>query len=458
MALSPSKMMRFHFPRSMKIGLVAGCGLLILACGGSDESERPAAIVPAVEAVQARSGALPLRERVSGTVRAENQVAIRAEIDAPIVEVYVRSGDTVERGEPLVRLDDRQLRDQLRQAQASVRISEAAAAESDARVAELQGQLSRTRRLAEQQLVSVADLEALEAQVGGARASAREAVARIEQARATEQERQSELARTLVRAPVSGRVGQRNAEVGMIARSDTILFQLGDPDDLVVEVPLTQEMLRHVRSGNPAIVSSPALGGAPVEATLARVSPFLQAGSFSTTGEVDVENRDGRLTPGMFVTVDILHGESRQSILVPTSAIYEDPATGSLGVWIVESMGTSAPPAEMTKEVPEKSERVALRPVEVLAQSGGTAGISGVREGEWVVIVGQHLLAQQKEPVARVRPTSWERVVRLQERQRDDLIHGYLEKQQQYARASGAEPPSSSRYLAAAPAGTETSR
>ncbi|HUP65088.1 MAG TPA: efflux RND transporter periplasmic adaptor subunit [Thermoanaerobaculia bacterium] len=419
--------------------------LLALLLSGCAETaqEPPRSAIPAVEAVQARSGAIPLRERVSGTVRAENQVSIRAEIDAPIMEVYVRSGEQVRQGQPLVRLDDRQLQQQLRQAEANVRVTEASAAEAAARVGELETQLARMRRLADQELVSRAEIDALQSQVAVASASASQAAARIDQARATVQERRSELARTVVRAPVSGRVGQRNAEVGMIARSDTLLFEIGDLDDLIVAIPLTQKMLESIRPGHPAIITSPALGGAPIEASLSRISPFLQPGSFSTTGEVDVKNPDGRLTPGMFVTVDILFGESRASTLVPVSAVWENPESGATGVFVA----TLPQRAEPTAELPDTPAPVALRPVEVLAAGSGIAGVTGVREGEWVIVVGQHLLADREGGSARVRRASWERFVQLQSLQREDLLHNFLEKQQAIARKQGAEPPPSSEYL-----------
>lgn len=407
--------------------------------------------IPSVEAVQARSGALPLRERVSGTVRAANQVAIRAEVEGAVLEVYVRSGEAVREGQPLVRLDDRELREQLRQAEANERVARASAAEESARVAELATRLERTRRLAAEQLVSRADLDALEAQVAAARASADQATAQIDQAAALVRQRASALSRTVVRAPVSGHVGRRNAEVGMIAQPDTLLFQIGDLETLVVDVPLTQRMLAHVRTGNRALVSSPALGEAPIEATLSRVSPFLDAGSFSTTGEIDVTNREGRLVPGMFVTVDLLYGESAPSTLVPTSAVWEDPRTGTLGVWTVDSAAPPAPEGEISEE----PNPVSLRPVTLLAEGGGVAGVSGIAAGQWVVTVGQNLLGEREAKQARIRPVAWERVVRLQALQRENLAEEFLRKQQRIARTQGVEPPSAGEYLGGSPGGSK---
>ena len=422
----------------------AGCG-----AGGDDEEE---VVAPPVEAVAARVGTLPLEERLSGVVRAENQVAIRPQIEAPVVEVWVRSGQAVERGQPLVRLDGSALADQLRQAEAAVRLAEGAAAEARARVAELEAQVSRTRVLAAEDLVSQMTLETQEAQLAGARAVAEQAAARVEQARAAVAERRNGLGKTVVRAPVAGRLGQLQAEVGMLVDPSTVLTVVGDLDDLVVEVPLTQEMLAFVREGQTVRVATPALGPEPVEATLTRISPFL-AGSFSTVGEIDLHGPSRGLLPGMFVAVDVLYGESERATLVPLAAVWDDPRSGERGVWTVD---LSAPPAAAAggdgrrdgdRGLSSGSYPVGFRAVEVLAEGAAAAGVAGVSPGTWVVIVGQHLLADRQAESARVRQTSWERVMELQSLQREDLLQGFLDEQQRQARLRGAEPPANEEYL-----------
>lgn len=415
---------------------------LLAGCGGAPE-ERPELQVPAVEAVPARSGTLPVAERVSGVVKAENQVAIRPEVAAPVAAVLVRTGETVSRGQPLVRLRDEALRDQLRQAEAAVALAEAAAAEARARLTAVEAQVTRTRALAAEALVSELDLETQEASLAAARAAAEQAAARVQQARATVEERRSELARTVVRAPVAGRVGARNAEVGMLVDPSTVLFQLGDPGRLVVEVPLTQEMLADVAVGQPALVYAPG-DGEPLRATLSRISPFLVGESFSTTGEIDLANPGGRLSPGAFVPVDLLHGETESATLVPASALVEDLASGELGVWVVAGMPAAAAP---TAEVEGEPRAVRFQAVELVAHGGGTAGIRGLGAGDWVVTVGQHLLAAGEESRARVRVQSWERAMELQAMQREDLLRDFLARQQRWARSRGAEPPSSAEFL-----------
>jgi len=417
--------------------------IALAGCAGGERAERGGPVeAPPVEALPARSGTLPLEERVSGVVRADNQVAIRPEIAAPIVGVFVRSGEAVERGQPLVQLDDVALREQLRQAEASLRLAEAAALGARARVAELEARVRRTRALAAEELVSDQQLETDEAQLDAAEASAAEAAARVEQARATVDERRSALGKTLVRAPVAGRVGRRNAEVGMLADPGSVLFLLGDLGELIVEVPLTEAMLGHVEAGQPVRITTPALD-VPLTARLSRISPFLAEESFSTIGEIDVDNPGGRLRPGMFVTVDVLYGESERATLVPAAALWEDPESGVRGVFVV-----SASPDAASEEGGLSAPRpVEFRPVELLAGGRGAVGVAGVADGEWVVTNGQHLLARDDAATARVRATTWERVAELQSLQREDLLRRFLDEQQRYAATSGAEPPPSSEYL-----------
>ena len=416
---------------------------VLTGCQGDEEAPRQE-LAPAVEAVPARRGTLPLEERLNGVVKADNQVAVRAEIEAPILEVLVRNGEAVQQGQPLVRLNGDTLRDQLRQAEASVRLAQASAQQARAQVAEVEAQVVRTRVLAREKLVSEMMLETQEAQFASAKAGAAQADAVVEQARATVQERRSALDRTVVRAPVAGRVGQRNAEVGMIAGSDDVLFLLGDLSDLVVEVPLTEEMLGYVRTGQPVRIGSPAFGGNPVSATLTRISPFLEASSFSTVGEIDVANEAGRLRPGMFVTVDVLYGQSAQATLVPASALWEDPRSGVRGIYVA---GGPAMVQSSSSEIPAEPRPVQLRPVEVIAEGRAQVGVRGVRPGEWVVIVGQNLLSGNESATARVRPTTWDRVLRLQGLQREDLLEAYMDKQQRLARERGTEPPPSEEFL-----------
>lgn len=439
--------------RSLRLFCGALFALTLVACGPGAERQGAAAVAPLVEAVEARYGALPVEELVPGVVRARNQVAIRPEIAARVDDVLVRSGATVERGQPLVRLAPDELRERLRQAEAEARLAEAAAAAARARVAEIEARVVRSRALAAEELVSAEELETLEAQLDALQASADEAAARIDEARATAEERRSALAKTIVRSPVDGRLGERRVEEGMLVSPADTLFVAGDLGELLVEVTLSEEMLAAVEEGQPVVIERRG-GGEPLRAELSRISPFLARQSFTTVGEIDLTGAQGPLQPGMFVNVRILVGESARAVLVPVAALWEDPNTGRRGIFVVEEAEGLEPPDGPSREVPERARRVAFRAVEVLARGRGAAGVTGIDEGAWVVTIGQHLLSaeiradasgeDESEPLtARVRPVSWERVMELQDLQDEDLLEEFLEKQRKVAAALGAEIPPS---------------
>lgn len=436
-------------PRSRPWGtplLLAAPLLAAVACSGSGTASSDTAAAPpiAVEAVPARSGTLPLVERLSGIARAANQVELRPEIPGIVQEVRVASGAAVRKGQALVRLRDTSQREQLEGAEAALQVAEASAEEARARTRELRAQVVRSRALAEEDLVSPVERETLEAQLAAAEASAAQAVARVAQARATVEERRADLDRTVVRAPMDGRVGRRNVEVGMRVGPESLLFVLGDPTRLIVEVPITEAMLSYLQEGQPVELIGPSSATGPVRGTLARIPPFLAPGSFSTVGEIDIDNTDGKLQPGMFLAVDVRYGETRTATLVPTSSLWEDPGTGTWSLFIVRIDATVAE----SRELSEETHPVERRPVIVIAEGRTAAGVSGVNEGEWVVTVGQHLLARAGDgAMARVRPTTWEQVVELQRLQREDLLERFLDKQQRLARELGAEPPPNEDYV-----------
>lgn len=416
---------------ALRLPLIVAGALALGACG-SDERQFGGDDVaaPPVEAVEARFGGLPLVERLSGTVWAENQIALYPEISGRITAVHVESGAEVERGEILVELDDQQYREQLRQAQAGFRINEARVRQAKAQLAELEAQARRTRSLGDQALVSEVELETLVAQVESARADVALAEAQLEEAAATRAEQEELMTKSFVRAPISGVVGQREAEIGMHVSTSTRLFTIGNLDSVTIEVNISDRMLRHIQVGQPvAVLTTTAEGDArDFRGELTRISPFLDEVTRSADAEIEIPNPDHWLRPGMFVAVDVHYGESRQATLLPTSALFTDPNTGSEGIFLVDTPADSSAVAPAAGETPaalSEPRDVEFRTVNVIARGAMEVAVTTVQPGDWVVTIGQDLLAEGKSQ-ARVRPVTWEYVMNLQGMKREDLLQDIL--------------------------------
>lgn len=421
--------------------LLVGCG------GGSGSAGFPVSSIPPVEVVESRLGSLPLEQRLNGVVQARNQVTIYPEISGRLEAIFVDNGDYVQQGEALARINPRQFEEQVRQAEAGLRVQEAAVLQRRAELRTLEADLARVEQLAARDFTSASELERQRATVDGARASLRHAEALVEQAESSIEEREEALRRTVVRSPVSGRVGRRDAEVGMQVSAASSIFIVGDLTEMQVLVTLTEDMLNYIETGQRVQIHSDRLGASGVQAVVSRISPFLREGSFTTEGRIDVSNSSGLLTPGMYVDVDVFYGETDEATLIPTAALYEDGRTGRLGVFvaaayspepvgseevILEPAGEAVGPGAGLSDPTD----IVFREVDVIARGRESVGVSGIAPGEWVVVVGHDLIdADLSEPVpARVRSLPWERIVRLQEMQQQDLLRQFMDKQQQMAR------------------------
>jgi multidrug efflux pump subunit AcrA (membrane-fusion protein) len=229
-------------------------------------------------------------------------------------------------------------------------------------------------------------------------------------------------------------------DAGQRVDPSTPLFMIGDLDDVRVEVSITDGMMSRIEAGQTTLISIDGRPDTLITAHMSRISPFLEAGSFSASAEIDVPNPGRILRPGMFVAVDVLYGESQQATLVPESALFEHPTSGLMGVYVAPSLAQETPiqepdefdpsnPPPLTEATP-----VQFRQVNVMARGRGVAGVTGIAMGDWVVTVGQDMLASRTGDVsARARPIPWQRVASLQSLQDQDLLLQFMEKQQRLA-------------------------
>ncbi|HES59599.1 MAG TPA: efflux RND transporter periplasmic adaptor subunit, partial [Caldithrix sp.] len=288
---------------------------------------------------------------------------------------------------------------------------------------------------AEKGLASAAQLQTAQTQAISAEASLELANARVDQVKATVEERESALSETVIRAPVAGTVGTRNAEIGMIVNANTRLFTLGQLDNVRIEIILTDRMLNYIQTGQRSEILSDMLPSGSVEAPLTRISPFLHPVSHTTLGEIDLKNPDESLKPGMFVAVDVYYGESENATLVPLSALYENPNTGETGVYINsdtlalnrEPVSTSESDKSMALTNPVEFTFV---PVDVIAKGKMQAGINGIEPGSWIVTLGQNLIGGNSGN-ARVHKVNWNWIEKLQQLQSQDLLKDIMRRQQE---------------------------
>lgn len=413
---------------SVVILLVMFTSLVFTGCAEEEANDTDLTESVTVEAVEQRIGNLPLVHRTTGEMRARNQVEIYPEISARIMQVNVNDGDRVNEGDTLVQLRDDAVREQLNQARHDHEIARAQLRQSQADLRRLEAQFERLQELRERELETALELETLQADIDAAEASVDLARSQMNRAESMIEEQRTNLENTVVRAPVDGVVGNRDAEVGQRVDSGNRLFQIGDVDNMRIYVMLTENMSQVIEPGNRAEIITSNGQNNPVEATVERVSPFLDPVTHTTVAQLEVAENTANLRPGMFVTLDIFYGQTDETTLIPQTALYDHPVEGETGIYVADmsaverELSLEGEPGGQARQITPAPVPVQFVPVDVLSQSRGVAGITALDDTEaWIITIGQHQLAEWDSDQAYVREVDWDHVLDLQSRQARDM-------------------------------------
>lgn len=357
-----------------------------------------------------------------GTLQARATADLYAKIGGQIVEMRVDTGDPVRAGQVLARIDSGELGERVSQAQAALRMAEATLGERKANLGIARSTADRTRSLFEQQLVSQQQNEQVQAELQAAAAQVDVAQASVSQARANVGAVRAELEKTVITAPFSGVIGKRYLDRGAFAATNRPVFSLVDLSKIKTTVPLTEKDAGRVRVGQRALISVEADPSARFQGIVARIASVFDPNTNTTEAEVEIDNPDGRLKPGMFANVSIAFAVEPGAILVPRSAVVEDeretflflaqqaparPASPSGPASPEGKMEKAGPPAWTAKRVavrrigtgtdPARDQVAIEGPVEP-GQSVITLGQQDLRDGVPIVVAGAETTAVDAPP------------------------------------------------------------
>lgn len=310
--------------------------LLLLASvfASSAQSAEPLAVAPVQYREVAQSWS------ADGVVEAVKQSTVSAQIAGRVKEVLFDVGDTVKKGQVILRIDERE-------AAQAVAGSEAQVMQAQAAMQQAKSDYERARQLYTQKFISQAALDKAQAdyKMALAQAAAREAGAE-----------QSALAHgyTAVVAPYSGVVGARLVEVGEMVTVGKPLMSGFDPAQMRVIVDVPQYKLADISSHPQALIELPSQGGSrgvPEGAAVAPAQPFpnrqVQATSVSVLPTADTRTHSTQVRaylpaneagvyPGMFVRVHFTVGKASK-LLIPASAVVHRSEV--VAVYVVDGKG-----------------------------------------------------------------------------------------------------------------------
>jgi RND family efflux transporter MFP subunit len=352
----------------------------------------------------------PLAERVLvvGNLIGAATVQAVPKINGRLESVNVQLGDPVRRGQVIAKVEDREIQEQVRQAEAAYRVGEATIRQRDADLKLAQTNLERNRSLLERQLLPKQTYDDTDARHQAAVAQLDLARAQFEQSKARLDELKINLANTVIASPVDGFVAKRFLDAGATVSPNVPVASLVDIRTVRMVANLVEKDVKRVTVGTHAAIDVDAFPGDTFSGRVSRVAPVFDPATRTAEMEIEVPNPGFRLKPGMYARVQLTVSVRPDAITVPSNAVVR--LDGRPGVFTVPGRSGSAtgaadpaqpddpkPQAE-TKTVgitggntngAQKTMTAKFIPVETGIHDGGNVEIvSGIRDGARVITTG----------------------------------------------------------------------
>jgi RND family efflux transporter MFP subunit len=334
-----------------------------------------------VELAKASRGKISAYLSVVGNLIGEATVEVAPKTGGRLISVSVKLGDQVRRNQVIAKLDDREIVEQVRQAEASHQVAEATIRQREADLKLAETSVDRSRNLYGRQLLPKQTLDDAEARYTASLAQLDLARAQMAQSAARLEELRINLANTNVVSPVNGFVARRNVDPGAWVSQNAGVASIVDISSLRLVANVVEKDLRMVSAGDPAVVEVDAYPGEKFNGRIARVSPILDPNTRMAPMEVEIPNPQYRLKPGMYAKVN-LEVESKENVLlIPKIALVD--SEGQRGVYQAND-----------------ENRAQFKPVKVGLEDAERAEIlDGLREGETIISTGAGALRRNDQLV-----------------------------------------------------------
>lgn len=290
-----------------------------------------------------------------GSVEAVNGIEVANEVPGVIREIGFDSGDMVEEGDVLIRLDSE--------------IDEAALRTRRAEAQLAQQEFKRVENLLPRRAVSQSQFD--------------EAKANYDAARARVNEAEAQLGKKVVRAPFDGKLGLRLVDQGEYIATGTPIVEINMLDPIYLDYTLSERNLPQVEQGYEVEVTVAAVPDETFTGEVSAINTSVNPETRTVRIRATLANPDGKLRPGMFATVMTRQPEEREVVTVPRTAV---------------SYNTYGDFVFLVQENDEGELSVTRRTVSTGSVSDGrVAVLEGLKEGDRVVAKGlQRLRAGQR--------------------------------------------------------------
>lgn len=372
----------------------------------ADDAEAAGGEVVTTAVVKTQRGAMENTLTIAGEFKPFQDVDVHAKVAGYIKKIYVDVGDHVKQGQTLAILEVPELAAQvsgadaaLRRAKEDIKREQGDLQRAESAHAAAHAMYTRLKQASEQQKGLVAqqelddaqakDLEA-EAQVSSAQAALSAAEQQVEMSLATEKQYGAMENYSRIVAPFTGVVIMRYADTGSLVAAGTSsstqaipVVRIAEVSKLRLVLPIPESLAAQIHLSDPVSVRVQALNNKEITGKVSRFADSLDMQTRTMQTEIDFDNRDGKLIPGMYTETQLVLAQKANALSVPLEAVTQ--SGGSASVLLV-TPGNTIEERKVTLGMQGKAQ------VEILA---------GLKEGDRVVIGNRSQFrdGQKVEPI-----------------------------------------------------------
>lgn len=327
------------------LAIVIGGGLVFLVGSRVYEIQQEQTAAPkkkkggggrtvSVDISEARRGQVREELLLTGALKPKESVDVMARAQGRLDKVLFQVGDRVRGGQLIAELDDDEIEQRVRRAEAAIQVSAAGVAQRQAELANVKANLGRSQQLFDEGLLSPQEFEQQKTSVAMIEAQLQLAAAQREQAEAELSELRIQLEQTKIYAPMSGVVAVRHLDPGALVNPNSPILTIVNLAVMVTQGNVPERNVGKLRVGNIAEVRVDAIPDQVFRGRVARIAPVLDAATRSALIEIDIANPNHVLKAEMFARINLDLGTMREATLIPRDGlVYRGQQPG---VYVVE--------------------------------------------------------------------------------------------------------------------------
>jgi len=416
--------------------LLGGAVLLIVlllvlkktgAVGNNEEGKE-------VETVIVKESNLTETVSATGKVQPEVEVKISSEVSGEIIELPIKEGQAIKKGDLLVRINPDLYQSSVSRSVASLSTSKAGLSQAEAQLKEAKANYDRNKRLFEKGVISKSEWDRIVSAYEVAQAARQSAYFSVQSAGATVTEARDNLNRTTIYAPVDGTISKLDAElgervVGTQQMAGTEILRVANLNNMEVEVDVNENDIVKIEIGDPAnievdaylrrqfkgVVTSISNSAASDATTANQVTNFKVKVRILPESYADMTKGKpanySPFRPGMTATVDIITENKSGILTVPISAVVVRTDTTGVKKDVLKELEQKEKEKE-TGVAEEKFECVFIKVGDKAVLRRVTTGIQddtnieiikGIKKGDEVIIGPYNLVSKELNPGDKVK-------------------------------------------------------